>query len=373
MRSQDSDSLQILRVASDLYPESTGGVELHAHQMSRFQVEMGHDVTILTSAHGASPGHEQRDGYDIIRHREFGRPFGNSIIPGILRTVYQLKDQYDIIHAHSHLFLSTNMTAALARFEQTPLIVTNHGLMSQTAPQWLQIAFIPLVAKPTLNSADCVICYTETDRQRLRERNITTPIATVHNGIDCTTFTYDPSIEEKRILFVGRFNQNKGPMRVLEAFDALSNEYTDFTLTMVGDGPQYTEIEQECIDRDISSRVDLRGYIPNDELPDLFCRSMLFVLPSLNEGLPRTVLEAMATGTPVITSALPQLEPVVEGAGRTIEPGSTNELKHTMRELLADPDRRRAMGKTGRERVTSEYSWQETVHRTIQVYRDCLE
>jgi len=100
--------------------------------------------------------------------------------------------------------------------------------------------------------------------------------------------------------------------------------------------------------------------------------SRVFVLPSHNEGLPRTVLEAMACETPVITTALPQLEQIIEGAGYTINRGSVDELAGRCEQLLTDDSLCKALGQTGRQRVERKHSWAETVQQTTDVYYDLL-
>lgn len=368
--------LKILRIASDVYPNVMGGLSLHVHEMSRLQAQLGHDVTILTSDHGDRERSvkEQRDGYQLIRHREVASPLDNTIIPGIVRTIWKMADEYDVIHAHSHLFFSTNVAAALSHGLETPLVVTNHGLISQTAPKWVQKAFTPTVAKFTLNSADAVLCYTETDKLRLRERGIDTKISVVHNGIDCTKFT--PRVAETndglQILFVGRLKPGKGVNDLLIAFEDVVEQVSEATLKIVGDGPLWDELIQKAKTSGIGSNVEFAGQISNDHMPAVYAESDVFALPSMNEGLPRTVLEAMACGIPVITSALPQLKSLVDGAGLVVEPKDPDQLAECLSWLLEHPDERKQMGAVGRNKVERHYSWQETVRKTNNVYNDLV-
>jgi len=371
---QDDASLRILRVASDVYPDVMGGVGIHVHEMSKLQAKLGHEVTVLTSDHGdrGQPRKENRDGYEIRRHRELVSPIDNSIFPGLAQSLFQMASDYDVVHAHSHLFFSTNLAAVFSRLDDTPLVVTNHGLISQTAPKWLQKAFIPTVARFTLNTADQIFCYSETDEQRLRERGIKTDVSVIHNGIDCETFVpmdVDTS-EGLQVLFVGRLKPGKGVDDLLVAFEDVIKEFPEATLKIVGDGPLRDGLAQLAKDKGIYSSVRFAGRIPNDEMPKVYAASDVFVLPSKNEGLPRTVLEAMACRTPVVTSSLPQLEPVVEGAGFMIDADSTEQISEYIGKLLEDRDQRISMGETGRRRVEKEYSWAETVRKTTSVYKE---
>lgn len=365
-----SESLRILRVSTDVYPEVLGGGALHAHEISAVQAELGHDVTLLTSDHGEKslPRREEREGYTVRRFREWGNPLGNSITPGLFRELRSLRDEFDVIHAHSHLYLSTNMAAVLAQFGDTPLVVTNHGLFSQSAPSWFNEAYLRTLGRFTFNSADRVLCYTDTDEQRLREFGVSTPVSLVHNGVDCETFApIEESTTPSEILFVGRLMETKGVRELIEAFSHLS---VDAQLRIVGEGSLREELEQQVRTLDIDDRVTFTGRVPNDELPRLYARSAVFALPSSREGLPRTVLEALACETPVVTSDLPQLESLVDGVGLTVPESDVAALSTALEDVLTDEELRDRLGTTGRQRVREEYSWKETVRKTTNVYRE---
>jgi len=371
----EAEPLDVLRIVTDAYPEVMGGGALHAHLMSKRQAEMGHDVTVLTSDHGDTtlPRREARDGYVIRRYREWKRPFGNSITPGLVRLLFDPGNRWDVVHAHSHLYFSTNLAATLTRLNDLPLVITNHGLISQTAPGWIQRLFIPTIARFTFESADRVLCYTETDRNRLREHNVDAPISVIHNGIDCTAFRPDGNSERSRqVLFVGRLNRNKGVDRLFDAFVGLSSDFPDLTLKIVGQGPMYDHLRAKRSRLGLEDRVVLTGELSNEKLPGIYAESAVFALPSLNEGLPRTVLEALACETPVVTTALPQLEPVVDDAGLTVPAGTVQDLERAIGRLIEDHPLREEMGAIGRKRVVEHYPWEDTVRRTTGVYYDVL-
>lgn len=369
--------LRILRIATDLYPEQLGGGALHVHKMSELQAEMGHDVTVLTSDHGERdlPQVEQRDGYEIRRNREALKLFGNSIMPGTLGSIIDRVNEYDIVHAHSHLYFSTNLAALTRRLSETPLVLTNHGLVSQTAPAPIQKVYLPTVGQFTFQSADRILCYTETDRDRLRDRDVTAPISVIHNGIDCETFRpTEDGDKRSQLLYVGRLKQSKGVDRMLRAFDKLAETHPDLTVKVVGEGPQEEELKELCEQLGIEDRVTFTGTLPNDDLPPVYAESLVFVLPSDAEGLPRTVLESLSCGTPVVTSELPQLESVVDGCGYQVPAEAIDELATAIdRVVSADQPEYRTMSERGRQRVKTEYSWQGTVEKTTSLYYELLD
>lgn len=371
----EEEPLGILRVATDLYPDVTGGGAIHAHAMSERQAEQGHEVTVLTSDHGDRdrPTVETRDGYTVVRNREVARLFENSITPGTLSSLRSRLPEADVVHAHSHLYFSSNLAAAVSKLTDAPLVVTNHGLVSQTAPSWVQKIFIPTVGRFTFNAADRILCYTETDERRLRDRGVTTPIEIIQNGINCQRFTPTGETDESQLVFVGRLTDAKGVPTLLSAFERLASRYPAMHLRIVGDGPGRDRYERQCRELGIADRVTFAGDVSYEAMPSEYAESFAFVLPSHNEGLPRTVLEAMACETPVVTTALPQLEPVVDGAGYTVKPESAGALADAVGKLYENDDRRRQFGQTGRQRVLEENVWSQTVDETTAVFYELVD
>ncbi|MDQ2052606.1 glycosyltransferase family 4 protein [Natronolimnohabitans sp. A-GB9] len=356
-----------------------GGIGLHAHHLSRLQAEDGHNITVYTSDNGDSslPRRETRDGYEVKRYRQIARPMNNSITPGIVPDLVQEAKDYDVVHIHSHLYFSSLVAAIASTLRRKPIVLTNHGLISQSVPKWLQLTYLPTVGRVAFEAADRILCYHERDRNELLDRGIRTDIEVIHNGIDCEQFApqaTDGGVSSPYIVFVGRLQPGKGAHYLIDAFSRIAGSHPDQRLVIVGDGPRRDELEQLARKKGVAERVEFMGEVPNDELPAIVGDADVFALPSLAEGLPRTVLEALACETPVIATDLEQLRPLVDGVGRLIPPESPPELADALDELLEmDPERRIEMGMEGRERILDDYSWRDTVEQTTAVYTDILE
>ena len=150
--------------------------------------------------------------------------------------------------------------------------------------------------------------------------------------------------------------------------DGLADRYPSIGFRIVGDGPRREASERWCRELGIADCVTFVGDVPYEEIPDQYRDSLAFVLPSRNEGLPRTVLEAMACATPVVTTALPQLEPVVDGAGYTVDHGDTAGFAAALSRLVDSEATRRKLGRTGRQRAVGNKSWTETVEQTTALF-----
>lgn len=360
--------MRILRIAQKLYPEVIGGGTYHVHALSRDQAAMGHDVTVLTISEGY-PRREERDGYTVVRRPPTTEMLGNSFSTGVARFLREATD-YDVIHAHSHLYFSTNLAALKRRLDSTPLAITNHGLYSQSAPEWVFRWYLQTLGRVTFDSADAVFCYTDADRSRLREFGIRSDIHVVPNGIDTSRFCPEGPTSNQidtggcTVLFVGRLVEGKRPSDALEAIARIRESHPDIQLVFVGDGPLKATLKGCAADRGLDEVVHFFEQVPYEDMPQLYRAADIFMLPSRAEGLPRTVLEALSTGVPAVTSDLRQLRSIVEQAGSTVPVGDVAGFAQVLDELASAPSRRVDLGKRGRKLVTAKYNWSDTVLQT---------
>jgi len=363
--------LRILRVAQRLYPEATGGGAYHVHAMSRDQTRQGHEVTVLTVRTDPDQPHvEHRDGYTVVRYDPAVVLLGNELSPGVAEYL-AAGPPVDIVHAHSHLYFSTNL-AALARAlgaippgDAVPLAVTNHGLYSQAAPEWVFDCYLQTVGRWTFDRADVLFCYTETDGQRLRNVGVTSEIAVVPNGIDTDQFSPGGprsdllAAGDPAVLFAGRLVEGKRPLTAVEAAQRLREQHPDLRLYLCGDGPR-----REAIEAAAGTETVLLGERPYSEMPALYRAADALVLPSRAEGTPRTVLEAFACGTPVACSALPHVRDAFGEAACYFDPDDIDSICDCLaRELARETDPDPAL-------VTD---WAETVRRTTERLRSLAE
>ncbi|KDE57515.1 glycosyl transferase family 1 [Halostagnicola sp. A56] len=364
--------MRILRIAQKLYPDVKGGGAYHVHAMSRDQAAMGHDVTVLTVRQAPTlPRVEERNGYTVIRCGSATKVFGNDISPELARYLVDV-DEFDVLHAHSHLYFATNLTAVKRFFSDIPLAVTNHGLYSQNAPERLFDLYLRSVGRWTFNQADVVFCYTPTEKERLRRLGVSSRVAVVSNGIDTERFT--PSGPESDLIdhdgsvvvFVGRLVGGKRPQDVLRALSHVRRTNSDVELYFCGDGPLRSELESISARLGIADGVTFLGHVPYEEMPRIYRASDVLVLPSRSEGVPRTVLEAMATDIPAVTSDLEQVVPIVTKGGQTVATGNPDQFAIALSNELEGT----TAGRSPRSVIeTGKYDWDSTVDETTKQLR----
>lgn len=372
--------MKVLRVAQEVYPETVGGAPYHAHALSRDQARRGHDVTVLTTTQeGEEAGSEERSGYTLVRTEPTVTVLANDLFCGVSKRVLD-PDEFDVVHAHSHLYFSSNLAALLGSFTDTPIVTTCHGLLSQRVPTWISKLHLRTVGRLTYDTADVTFCYTDTEKERLRELGVTTNIEVVHNGVDTDRFTPQGSQYERirdeegpTVLFVGRLVDGKRPADVLDAFAAVHERHPAATLVFCGGGPLEDRIRQRADARGVADAVELLGDVPYERMPSVYRAADVMLLASETEGFPRTVMESLACGVPVVTSQLTQTASVVDRAGFSVEVGDVEGFADALERLLTDAELRAELGAVGRELIVERYDWTETVDRTTAVTETAVE
>ncbi len=176
------------------------------------------------------------------------------------------------------------------------------------------------------------------------------------------------------ILFVGTLEPRKNIETLLQAYAALPKRLrSQHPLVLAGrKGWRMDHLDSEIRRLGIESTTHLIGYVPLDHLPALYSGATVFVYPSLYEGFGLPPLEAMACGSPVITSNCSSLPEVVGDAGVQVEPRDTNKLREEIEWMLEDTSHRNLFCQRGLERAEL-FTWKACVEGTVSVYSEVLK
>lgn len=178
-------------------------------------------------------------------------------------------------------------------------------------------------------------------------------------------------INQPYLLCVGALQPRKNLPMVLEAFARIQAEIPH-QLVIVGSRNHPTSLISETIERlKLHDRVLFTGYMPDEDLPALYTGAHAFVFPSLYEGFGLPVLEAMACGTPVITSNTSSLPEVAGDAALLVSPDNCDELVHALRRLITDTDLHSGLRKRGMAHVAN-FTWERTARETLRIYHQVL-
>ena len=276
----------------------------------------------------------------------------------------------DVVHTHHLRSTPSRMAAITARLAGQRLAVTDHGLDGRDWGGLLPRLF------------DHFLTVSRYSAQTLRAPPTKTTV--IYGGADPRRFFPDPTDRRSGVLFVGRLTPHKGLDRLIRALPAGTE------LTCVGTGghdPQPPESGYGQLLRRLASGrlVTFAGEVADTELPVLYRRAQVVGLPSvhrtcygrevkISELLGLSVLEAMASGTPVVCSRLGGLPEVVQDGitGFLVTPGDVDELHDRIATLLTDARLAARMGSRARELVFDRFTWQACAARCLAAYDDLL-
>lgn len=180
-------------------------------------------------------------------------------------------------------------------------------------------------------------------------------------------------IRSPYFLYVGTLEPRKNLVRALRAFARVRHELPRHHFVLVGErGWKYQEILREARSPELAERVTFLGYVAEEHLPPLYSQATALVYPSLYEGFGLPVVEAMACGTPVLTSRSSSLAEIADGCALLVDPTDERGLAEGMRALGSNEDLRRSLAERGRARVAA-FSWERTGRETVAAYRAVYE
>ncbi len=160
-----------------------------------------------------------------------------------------------------------------------------------------------------------------------------------------------------RLVFVARLDHVKGVGELLEAVAALAPSHPGLRLDLAGDGPGRSSYEAKARSLGIGDRVTFHGYVNQTAVAELLATGDVYVLPSFAEGVPVGLMEAQASGLPVIATQVGGVSELVvdEVTGFVCRPGDRTQLTDRIKTLIADSELRRRMGSAGRARVAADF------------------
>lgn len=200
------------------------------------------------------------------------------------------------------------------------------------------------------------------------------PIQVVRNGVDCEEFHPDQTGETQGdrfiVLCVSRLIERKGLKYLFDAFLPLARRHKSAELHIVGDGPLRSSLEAWTREHQLETQVKFYGSVPHENVSEIYRAADIFVLPSKKEALGNVVLEAMASGLPIITSATGAQEMLNEN-GIVVSPESTNELTDAMEAILKDKQLGQQYSRNSRTTACT-FTWPSIADEYIDLYRSAI-
>lgn len=257
-------------------------------------------------------------------------------------------------HIHNHFADSSgSVTMLAAELGGIPFSMTMHGPALFYEPRWWRLD------EKTAQAAfvSCISHFCRSQAMYFSKPDYWNKLKIVHCGVDPAAYGRADTPRGKNVIFVGRLAAVKGVPILIEAFARVLARHPDAHLSVVGDGPERAQAETRVNGLGIGGQVTFHGYQSMAEVAGLLSHADMMVLPSFAEGVPVVLMEAMASGLPVVASRVAGVQELVDDgiSGFAVPPGDIDTLVDRLDRLLSDPVLCARMGAAGRAKVEAEF------------------
>lgn len=325
--------------------DAVGGATIHVRDLARAMRDSGHDAVVIVG--GAGPVTDQLS--------SAGVPF--FALPSLQRSIQPLRDWEALAGLEALLrtlepdLVSTHTAkagwlgrAACSRL-RIPCLYTPHGWSMGGRHSGQTGGLYTLAERIAAPWADAIVCVCKYERQLAIRKRIGRPeqLHVIHNGVAdvAPPLRSRPAATPSRICSVARFEAPKDHATLLRAAALLKDE--DWTLDLIGDGPLLSETRELASSLGISDRVRFIGYLPDPAAA--LAAAQLFILSTRSEAFPRSVLEAMRAGLPVVASDVGGIREAIDSV---VPAGSAEAMAAAIRDLLRNPAERQRRGESMR-------------------------
>jgi 1,2-diacylglycerol 3-alpha-glucosyltransferase len=372
---------------TDIYKPHVSGVTNYISLNKQYLEELGNEVFIFTFKYEEYLDKET----NVIRSP--GLPLLDTGFYFNLRysqEARRLLRMMDVVHIH-HPFISGSLARAYCRPLGIPMVFTNHtryDLYSHVyipvMPDSVSLAVLQAYMPSFCRACDLVIAPSEGMREAMRRFGVDVDIDVVPNGVDLQPFQQITHPMDRSslgfeandvvLIYVGRLGPEKNLTFLMRSFAGTAQAYDHVKLLLIGDGPERDNLEDQVKRSKLEARVCFAGLVPYPDIPGYLAMADAFVTASVTEVHPLTVIEAMATGLPVLGIQSP-------GIGDTIQEGQTGFLAPQedlamftakMVKLAVDGDLRRKMGKKACQEAQN-YAIEHTTQLMQQRYEAVVE
>ena len=375
------------------FPPIGGGGGWVSYYLGKHFAAAGHDVHLITSQFRDCTEMEEVEGIHVHRVRALRKnpnvcAVHEMLTYAVSSSIYGLRFAKQFKPDIVQVFFGIPAGGGaylLQKFGNVPYVVFLGGRdVPRPDPdppyyRWLYLLLKPIIRAIWDNAAAVVAC-SEGLRDLARATDADVKIDVIPDGLDPDSF--EPALRNAnpkvvRCLAIGRLIPRKGFQFLIRAVSQILDKVAhNFEIEIVGDGPYQQELIRLAENLGVTSYVRFAGRVPYPKLPQKYREADIFILPSLSEGMPLVVLEAMGTGLPIIASRVEGINELVEEDfnGAVFDPGDVDGLAHCLLKLINAGEARIEMGNASIEKVkrNERYNWKNIADAYLALYEDIL-
>ena len=370
-----------IAMVTDFFYPATGGVEHHVQQLARCLQQQGHQVVIITHRYGSQVGVHWLGGDLKVYYLPFEAAWlDRCLVPTAVRLLPKLQDilwreSITIVHGHAvcTMALESVVLASLLGYGVVYTEHSNYGLHEPTD------ALLNQLCRAVLVHADAVIGVSQATRENVTRRCHLEPSAVhaIPNAVDARQFQPcaanvrpDAGGASVNVVVMSRFVWRKGIDLLVQVVPEVCRRFPQVHFIIGGDGPKRGAIEEMRERHGLHESVEMLGVVPHEQVPAVLTRGHIFLNTSRTEAFCIAILEAVACGLLVVSTAVGGVPEILPHHMLRLAPPQPQPLIQALAELI--PSARDGHPRHRyHEEVARMYSWQQVAQRTVGVY-DCL-
>ena len=382
--------LKVLMVNYE-FPPIGGGGGTTTRFLAKYLVRLGVDVNILTSKPGKEDVVDHPEGYRLHYVGPTKNKLSGTHIPELARfaltIIYYSKTvlkqiQPDLIHCFFTL-PSGSCGLYCKKVYKVPYIISALGadVPGFNIGDWrldVYHALTKLLSKSIWNNSSHIVANSNSLQETCKKFSPNHEIEIISNGVDTELFYPDKNkkliTSEVQLLFISRLMPQKGIDILIKACNVLNKRgLTNFKLTIVGEGHLKSLMFSLIDEYNLKEKINYLGWKDLEELPEIYRKADIFILPSVMEGMSSVVLQAMASGLPIVASRVKGFEEVLEENvnGLFAEYNNPGQFANAIEKLIESPELRGTMSTNSIEKA-KKFSWENIAKKYLEFYEQTV-
>jgi glycosyltransferase involved in cell wall biosynthesis len=386
--------MKLVLVSNTYPPRDISGVGALVYELAREAERRGNQVRVLTRAEGATQDAAvigvggTKTLFPLHAARAFARGFGRE--PPAVVHVHESDGALVVLASRAarlvglplgrvRIVATLQVSYREERRAVRPVSANGRRVSRPTLSEWI-FAWVraPILAglgRLTARLADAVVAPSRATALELARDYGCSVRAVIPNGVQPPPAgpPSEPSrsiTDESTVLYVGRLRTRKAVAVLLEAMSALAQRRPDLRLVVAGDGEQAPALRRRAEQPDLRGRVEFTGSLSREAIAEWYRRAAVLCLPSIYEGFPVTIVEAMAAGLPVVATRVAGVPEAVDdgSTGALVAPEDAVALAAALDAVLEDIDRRRRMGERAREEFERRFTIRFVTEAHLALY-----
>lgn len=375
--------INLLMIIGQFYP-LVGGAEIECQKLSKKLMDRGISVTVLTQHSDGLPEYEEIEGVPVYRKIKGWHLFEPTYMISVLHFLLKHRKAFDIIQCFGlYLFIPP---ALLMKYLFGKRVVARLECSGRFGDFWriAQLKWKKLVMASSRRLDKIIFISSDIRKELIENQYPLEKLVYIANSVDTDRFKPPEKHENlgsNDFLFVGRLDEQKGLDYLIKAMDIIKSKESNVRLFIVGDGQLRNHLEELCKKLELENHIVFVGF--THDVLRYYQSAKIFVLPSLSEGLPLSLLEAMSCGLPVVATIVGGNAEIVDPNLKTkevvsdyhigengvlVNPEDIEGLAKAILKLLKDEELAKRLGKRARKTVEENYSQEKIINEYMDLY-----